>query len=323
MKKPNIPTANAETRENAIRAIAMMIGEVNTAIKLGRSRTNPSDKLVEMGFEPVNSSIFYGDTYKKNGLTFSTHYYSGSCVYDLSWGFYYGVNKWCHFSDLEKNIDEIIARGFKTDYVRSAETTALLETIKEKVAETKKLVDGKGLGEIGGMLRNRGYFVSYDGFSVCNFSKDGIIYSAHCDGRWLLTDSYEVYLANGKMSSSFSLYGGKSTDGDKFFEVVVGHITKLGRRETEQDLLPSYKKFRVRTYASKYLETIATFTDFEEAKKFAYDTAVEKANNVSRDLRMYANTNPRDCGEDYDMLACFVWYKYDRGSEHLVFVQGE
>ena len=51
--------------------------------------------------------------------------------------------------------------------------------------------------------------------------------------------------------------------------------------------------------------------------------AVEKAKSVARDLQRYARTNPRDEGEDYDMLACYCWYSYDGARNHLVFVQGE
>lgn len=323
MKKPNIPTATAEEKTLAIRAIAKMMGDINATIITNGIKNDPREKLIELGYEPVESSSFYTNRYKKNGLIFCVEHYNSNYTYGMGWGFYYGVEKYCHLNQINEHIDEVIARGFKSDYTRSAETTALLEFIKEKVAETKRLVDNNRSGLLGGILRSRGYFVSYDGYSVCNFSKDGIIYSAHCDRGWTLNDSYEVYLANGKMSSGFSLYGGKRTDGNNLFEVIVGNITKLGRRETEKDLLPTYKKFKVRTYESKYLETIATFDNFEEAKKFAYDTAVEKAKSITDYCRQWAITNPKDRGEDYDMLACFVWYSYNGSTRHLVFVQGE
>lgn len=323
MKKPNIPTATAEERSNAIRAIAKLMGDINATIITNGIKNDPKEKLVEMGYEPVPCSSYGSNRYKKDGLTFCVEFYNSNYTYAMGWGFYYGVEKYCHLNQINEHIDEVIARGFKPNYTRSTETTALLEDIKAKVAETKRLVDNNRCGLLGGILRSRGYFISYDGYSVCNFSKDGIIYSAHCDRGWTLDDSYEVYLANGKMSSTFSLYGGKRTDGNNLFEVIVGNITKLGRRETEKDLLPTYKKFKVRTYESKYLETIATFDDFEEAKKFAYDTAVEKAKSITDHCRQWAITNPKDRGDDYDMLACFVWYSYNGSTRHLVFVQGE
>ena len=159
-------------------------------------------------------------------------------------------------------------------------------------------------------------------FSVCNFSKGSVVYSAHCDGKWSLTDNYSLYLADGVRSAEFTLYNNNRTNFN-LAEVVLGGKTDFGRRLTEKDLLPTYKKFRVRTYENKYLDTAKWFDNFEDAKKYAYDLAVEKAKSVSGSNRNYAITNPRDEGEDYDMLACYCWYSYRGARHHLVFVQGE
>ena len=316
MKRPTIKTADAETRTNAMREIALMLGEINNAIILNGKRNCPYEVLESMGYKR-NGNIF-----EKKGIRFCVNQYNSNYEWYVVWGFYFGVDSYCHLTNIEDRIDEVIARGFKTDYVRPVETELAIENIKKEIEETRKLVNGRGLGEMGGFLRSKGYFVSYDGFSVCNFSKGSIVYSAHCDSRWELTDNFSLYLAEGVRSAEFTLYNTNRTN-FKLAEVVLGGKTNFGRRQTEKDLLPTYKKFRVRTYANKYLDTAKWFDNFEDAKKFAYDLAVEKAKSVEGSNRCYAITNPRDRGEDYDMLACYCWYSYRGSANHLVFVQGE
>lgn len=316
IKRPTYKTADAETRTNAMREIALMLGEINNAIILNGNRNCPYEVIESMGYKRN------GNVFEKKGIRFCVNMYNSNYEWYVSWGFYFGVDSYCHITNIEQKIDEVIARGFKTDYVRPVKTELVIEKIKKEIEETRKLVNGRGLGEIGGFLRNRGYFVSYDGFSVCNFSKGSIIYSAHCDGKWSLTDNYSLYLADGVLSAEFTLYNNNRTNFN-LAEVVLGGKTDFGRRLTEKDLLPTYKKFRVRTYESKYLDTAKWFDNFEDAKKYAYDLAVEKAKSVEGSNRCYAITNPRDEGEDYDMLACYCWYSYHGARHHLVFVQGE
>lgn len=316
IKRPTYKTADAETRTNAMREIALMLGEINNAIILNGKRNCPYEVIESMGYKRN------GNVFEKKGIRFCVNMYNSNYEWYVYWGFYFGVESWCHLTDIEKRIDEVIARGFKTDYVRPVGTELVIEKVKKEIEETRKLVNGRGLGEIGGFLRNRGYFVSYDGFSVCNFSKGSVVYSAHCDGKWSLTDNYSLYLANGVRSAEFTLYNNNRTNFN-LAEVVLGGKTDFGRRLTEKDLLPTYKKFRVRTYENKYLDTAKWFDNFEDAKKYAYDLAVEKAKSVSGSNRNYAITNPKDEGEDYDMLACYCWYSYRGARHHLVFVQGE
>lgn len=316
IKRPTYKTADAETRTNAMREIALMLGEINNAIILNGNRNCPYEVIESMGYKRN------GNVFEKKGIRFSINKYSSSYEWYVSWGFYFGVDSYCHITNIENKIDEVIARGFKTDYVRPIETELAIEKIKKEIEETRNLVDGRGVGEIGGFLRSRGYFVSYNGFSVCNFSKGSIVYSAHCDGKWKLSDKYSLYLADGILSAEFALSSNNKINLN-LAEVILGGKTDFGRRQTEKDLLPTYKKFRVRTYESKYLDTAKWFDNFEDAKKFAYDLAVEKAKSVEGSNRCYAITNPRDEGEDYDMLACYCWYSYNGARNHLVFVQGE
>ena len=65
--------------------------------------------------------------------------YNSNYEWYVSWGFYFGVDSYCHLTDIEKRIDEVIARGFKTDYVRPVETEVLIENIKKEIEETRKL----------------------------------------------------------------------------------------------------------------------------------------------------------------------------------------
>lgn len=316
IKRPTYKTADAETRTNAMREIALMLGEINNAIILNGNRNCPYEVIESMGYKRN------GNVFEKKGIRFCVNMYNSNYEWYVSWGFYFGVDSYCHITNIEQKIDEVIARGFKTDYVRPIETELAIEKIKKEIEETRKLVDGRGLGEMGGFLRSRGYFVSYDGFSVCNFSKGSIVYSAHSEGKWKLSDNYSLYLADGVLSAEFTLYNNNRVNLN-LAEVILGGKTDFGRRLTEKDLLPTYKKFRVRTYESKYLDTAKWFDNFEDAKKYAYDLAVEKAKSVEGSNRCYAITNPRDEGEDYDMLACYCWYSYHGARHHLVFVQGE
>ena len=107
MKKPNIPTATAEERSNAIRAIAKLMGDINATIITNGIKNDPREKLIEMGYEPVESSSFYATRYKKNGLTFCVEFYNSNYTYAMGWGFYYGVNKYCHLSQINEHIDEV------------------------------------------------------------------------------------------------------------------------------------------------------------------------------------------------------------------------
>ena len=88
------------------------------------------------------------------------------------------------------------------------------------------------------------------------------------------------------------------------------------------DKLHTYSRFRVRTYNGDELATAKWFDNFEEAKKFAYELACEKASNVRPYNRQWTVTDPKDRGTEFDLLACFIWYEY-RNSRCLVFVQGE
>ena len=252
----------------------------------------------------LSSYISYGTCGFRNAQPFDDWYYN--------------------LSSIENTIGHLLNYGFTCqEYTQSIKVATLIEEIKQEINETQKLVNGRGLGEIGDMLRYKGYFVSYNGFSVCNFSKGHIIYVASChNGKWKLGDKFSLYLENGKISRTFYINNPTKTLNIEYLERIVGSNPKLGYRVTEMDKLHTYKRFRVRTYGAKYLETIAWFDDFESAKKFAYENAKERAKNTPKDLKRWAYLEPKDMSETFDYLACYKYYEYSN-SAFFVFVQGE
>lgn len=311
-------------KESAKLSLAKMIGEVRMALLAVGNKSLPVKELAEIGYKVVRDG--YWNTYAyKNGIGVGIDFYSSSYTYNVNHGVFYGdedVKKYCHFTRIDEQIDDILACGFVPDYTRSLQMQAFADNIKSKIEETNKLVSARSLGEIGVFLRSRGYSVSYDGFSWCTFSKDGILYNASYDKGWKLTDRFKLYVGDDILSAEFSIRDKDRTDGLKYIELYVGTASSLGRELTEMDKLHTYSRFRVRTYNGDELATAKWFDDFEEAKKFAYELACEKARNVRPYNREWAVTDPKDRGTEFDMLACFIWYEY-RNSKCLVFVQGE
>ena len=299
-------------------SIAKMIGEVRMALLATGNKSVPEKELAEMGYEIVRDG--YWKTYAlKNSIGVSIDFYNSNYTYNVNHCIIYGsekMTKCCHFTKLDEKIDDILACGFVPDYTRSQQMQAFVEKVGSKIKETDALVSTRGLGEIGAFLRSRGYFVSYNGSSWCTFSKDGIQYNASYDRKWIIKDYFRLYVGDDILSAEFRF------DNLKYLELYIGTTVSLGRELTEMDKLYTYSRFRVRTYCSKELATVKWFDDFEQAKKFAYEFACEEARNIRPYNREWAITNPKDRGEEFDMLACFVWYEYSH-SKCLVFVQGE
>ena len=65
IKRPTIKTADTETRTNAMREIALMLGEINNAIILNGKRNCPYEVIESMGYKR-NGNIF-----EKKGIRFS------------------------------------------------------------------------------------------------------------------------------------------------------------------------------------------------------------------------------------------------------------
>ena len=311
----------AITKETVKLSIAKIIGDARAALILNGRKSIPTDNLISKGYEIVYDG--YWRTYAiKDGIKVIFNFYNSNYTYDVDFGFYFDGSKYCNFADIDTRFEEILASGFKPTYVRSPQMQNFIDDIRAKVNETQKLVRSRSLGEIGGFMRSRGYFVTYDGFSWCTFSKDGIQYNASDNKGWKLTGVISLYLADDILSTEFRYEDKAYINGLAYLELFVGDTIHLGKELTEMDRLHKYTKFRVRTYSNKYLDTVEWFNDFEEAKQHAYDLAVEKAKSVDPRYREWAITKPKDRGKEFDMLACFVWYECNN-SKHLVFVQGE
>lgn len=311
-------------KESAKLSLAKMIGEVRMALLAAGNKSLPVKELAEIGYKVVRDGYWRTYAYK-NGIGVGIDFYSSSYTYNVNHGVFYGnedVKKYRHFARIDEQIDDILACGFVPDYTRSLQMQMFADGIKSRIEETDRFVTTRGLGEIGAFLRSRGYSVSYDGFSWCTFSKDGILYNASYDKGWKLTDRFKLYVGDDILSAEFSIRDKDRTDGLRYIELYVGTTSSLGRELTEMDKLHTYSRFRVRTYNGDELATAKWFDDFEEAKKFAYELACEKARNVRPYNRQWTVTDPKDRGAEFDLLACFIWYEY-RNSRCLVFVQGE
>lgn len=301
---------------NAMRKIHKMMGEIEVSLLINRDINE--DELSEMGYS-VTKTDYDSFEISKDGLAFPVWRKEGR--YYTSNGFYFGWQRtFCMMCYLPEFIEDIIAQGFSPAYERSRELQELSDLIVDRINETIRIVTATREWTLGGTLRRMGYFVAYDGNSVCNFVKDGIVYNAYTTGsrEWKTSDFFSIYVADGVPSERRSFSEIKD-----FIEGVVGNVTKLGRRMTEKDLISEYKRFRVRTYENKTLKTIKWFNDFESARKYAYDHAVELARNVDPRYQRWAYNPPLDWSDRNDYLALYVWYMYDNGSPHAVFVQGE
>lgn len=304
----------------------------NLVEKNKKEIVSPNKFLAEAGYDSWSTPFFswYG---LKNGLTFSCGRYSSTYELHTEYGFWVGRDrqdsgKYFRIFEVDEKINEILASGYKMPqkhYTRGKDVEKIIALIKHEIAAAKTALGG-GYGERGDRLYRCGYNVGYDGGSVCDFSKGFMHFRAHNDypGGWRLEDNFAAYIGDDVLSREFSLEG---TSGklvlDRDFEVIFGDIPSFGKALTEKDKIGKYTKFRVRTYIPRELDTIGWFNTFEEAKEFAYNKAKDFAESVKDDRRRYAYLNPIDVSDRYDYLAAYIWYTAGRGSEHMVFVQGE
>lgn len=308
-------------KDDAIKKIWRLAGDIKTSLALNNGSLN-REELLSMGYS-ISKGCYGSEEISKEGLVFPI-YYLCDCRYHLSNGFYFdkGVARtFCSFSNIPIFIDSIILlEKFNPKYERNEELQQLADGIYNEIMDTKTLVSKFNSWLLGNPLRYKGYFVDYDGYSVCTFTKNGIIYHATMigNGKWKVDDNFSVYLANGIVSDNFGI-----EMLEKYPEFILGYVAKLGKRLTEMDLLPAYTKFRVRTYGDKTLETIKWFDDFESAKKYAYEYAVKQASKVEPRYRQWAHNPPLDWSKRNDYLACYVWYMHSENYPYLVFVQGE
>lgn len=301
-------------KTNIIRYINYLTNEVEN-ITNNSTYENMVQNFIDKGYE-YKKERMCNFSVKKYKLEFMVYYYSGSCCYSVADGVYY-MGIFYNTSILDKLADILIMSEWECNYERDTFADNLIDYISKEIHHAKNYVNGRGLGEIGDSLRRHGYYIHYDGFSVCNFSRNGIIYSATCfNSRWEVKDSYSVYLPNDKHSINFKL-----ADLNNRFERIFGDIRVLGKRTTEKEKIGNYKKFAVRTYGSRTLDTIAVFDNFNDADKFAKEESIKRAKSTPNDLKRFSYSNPLDVSDKYDLLSGYLYYKCG-SSEFLVFVAG-
>lgn len=304
----------ATNHEDKERLIRSMIGEI---ISLG----NPGNAMpfIDRGYS-VSMGEYGSYKVSKYGIAFTVYIDCNYKPYPSGIAYYkdkiYNINKKIGVSALADDMGDDIP-----EYKRTDEFSALIDTIKTKVDEVSGWFKScQRLSLLGAFLQRKGCFVSYDGYSSCSFEKDGICYGAHNDypNGWILEDRICVYKEDGTLSEWLNF-----ADIDKVAEKCLYGMTKIGRRLTEKDRINRYTRFRVRTYASKTIKTIKWFDNFEDAKKYAYELAKEKYDNLPGDLKRYGYANPKDVSDELDLLCGYLWYKAGEGSEHYVYVCGE
>ena len=290
--------------------------------------------LAENGIKKMETEPIYAlSNYTYKGLEFHYTYYGSE--YHVGSGFYFN-DKYYDLWRIDDRVDELIADGWtpQDEYVRSARAEEQIKAIKVVYQQMKDVVANKyGWGELGGTMRSHGCYVHYDGGSVCDFSKGFLHCHAHTNeypkSGWHIEPKCEVYFEDGSLSDSFAVEDSDHHRSiDKHFEWLFGaEISGFGRFYTERELFDMGKKhydyYRVRYHYPRENGTLAVFDTFEEAKEFAYKEAKERAEAVKDDRRRYAYRNPRDYADLTDTLCAYLYYMYDRGSEHIIFVQGE
>lgn len=292
-----------------IRGINAIMGELNN---IGYSYKN-SD-YTSRGFR-VESSEYRKCKVSKYGLTFSIYGYDNS--FSLGQTIEYDGKSY----NVPQRLGELAeATGSNLPhYERSEELKNVISFINEEISELEPLVKRQSwIYCIGDTLRNRGCFVEYNGSSVCNFERNGIIYTAtNYDRQWKLNDYIQVYHPNGTYTNRFN-----RKRIDEIAELHLIGIDNIGKRPTEKSNINKYKQFRVRTFDNKYLDTLKYFDNFDDANAYAKEVAKQKAENVARDLQMYAYKEPKDVSDEMDLLAGYMWYNY-QNSKKIVYVMGE
>ena len=182
--------------------------------------------LVENGIKRIETEPIYAlHYYTYKGLEFHYAYYGdGNNKYHIDSGFYYN-GKYYNLWKMDEQIDALLADGWipQDEYTRSEMAEEQIRAIKDTYAEMKKVVASKwGYGELGGTMRSHGCYVSYDGGSVCNFSKDFLACNAHTNEYpkqgWHIEKRCEVYFEDGSLSDTFSVEDdGNSRNLDKHF----------------------------------------------------------------------------------------------------------
>lgn len=187
------------------------------------------------------------------------------------------------------------------------------EELIAKWRRAKSVVDNRGLGEIGGIVRHAGYDVLIDGFSVCNFYERGTYlryYAGNEDSKWKLYDS--IGLEPNK------------------YPIKVSDIDPNGEYEIE-------KQESIAERFEKGLIKCDRFAVYNTNNLVGYFSTFEEADNAARNLcqkLIDSRNNDRDCARYYETkvqndaqlaserveLRYYPWYNY-QNHPHFVSVE--
>lgn len=167
--------------------------------------------------------------YEYKGLVFSYYYYNSRFHHQ------YDVHRDCvqfsvnnclmNYKLNEEGVDGLIAAGWDAkEYIRPAEATEAINRIKTTYYKFKHIIDGHCIGEIGDEL-SRWYScnIHHNGASVCNFEKDNLSMSAHCDiNGWALCPNCRIHFNDGTTKVFYIEENPYSYSIDKDFELLFG-----------------------------------------------------------------------------------------------------
>lgn len=187
--------------------------------------------------------------------------------------------------------------------IEGAEIVELFEKARKAVC-----AKSRSLGEIGDFLRNAGYYINYDGFSVCDFRERdlSIRYKATCyEGGWNLCEAVSL----GKTCNDWIKIVNLDPKQDYGVDVEVS----LAKRFAAGEIKP--RTFLVVEQGSGAPTRERRFDTFEQADEAARQTAQKAIDWASKDgdLRRYTASrvvNWEQRADELDELRHYMWYDF-------------
>ena len=177
-------------------------------------------------------------------------------------------------------------------------------TGKELIAKWEKaraVVNDRGLGEIGGIVRRAGYDVMVDGFSCCDFCERGTMlryYANTFSGPWHLYDVIDLGEAKIKI---------EQIDPNAEYEVKE----RISVAEMFERGLLACGRFAVRNTN----KVVGYYTSFEDADNYARKLCQEMIDSRwnDRDCTRYYETSVRNDAQmamERGEIRHYPWYNY-------------
>ena len=175
------------------------------------------------------------------------------------------------------------------------------EKLIEKWRRAKSVVDNRGLGEIGGIVRSAGYDVLCDGFSCCDFYEKGTMlryYANTYSGPWHLYDVIDLGEAKIKI---------EQIDPNAEYEVKE----RLSVAEMFERGLLACGRFAVCNTS----KVVGYYTSFEDADNYARKLCQEMIDSRwnDRDCIRYYETSVRNDAQlamEGGEIRHYPWYNY-------------